>query len=856
MSMEKIAAVALALTIGFAARHADAQPRPDGMRFVPDVPGQFRALTERADALGVHIGSTPNPSFCKHYQGITRFDGPDGTPFFFVTRSGNTPGTPGSGIICDDSPGENGRGNLVVFRMDSRAKDGERMRSNRLLHGASTNGTAPPAEDRATIFFTVVEGGLVFRAGEGTLPQRAYQHPGGMQRVGHMLAMAADTRLDPLAACKAGCFGLPFSQKAFCELNCDRIIDYERATHPSIVMFFDVSNPEEPVFTSQFTPVNQNGDPLSDADGIAVTPLPGGLYLLAVTGGFDGDPILFYRSNLPDLSSPLLAWDFVARVSGPSVEDAHQSLHFLRESSIDGALYLAGARGHPVLSDHDRIDLYLVTCETADCAPGDEIALTTRYNGRRITPRPSSGGALIADLAAATGFHVTPSGELLFYATQHDNDGPDGTLNLGEWRHVDVVRESSPTLQPSIDVVSPVTVGEGGQSALSASARPPQAKPWIELFSEIEYSSDDYDQFYTVDFQDYDLDDFDDLPLVGDISSPRSWRWYAPVGCSILAIDRDAQGNVDETKTLVGTGFHERDPQLSFVRNDGGTDDIDAEIDGVEFLPGCYDEAAMRYELRWDGAYEVAGGSVTFDAALIDGPAFSSVPVQAQHPSGEGLVAQAAVAVSIVNVAPALTPLELTDSAGHFINTEVPFVLTNAPVTARTSFTDPGVADHQSATLAWGDGSVDDQAAFAAFIDAFGGATGALEHVHRFALSGTYAVALAVIDDDGGASAASTSVRVVAPDEAVQELIEQLDQLIAGTTDPKVLKDLNKARKALAGSEHGSSQNGALAKIWNGNRQAALAFLRQAISALTKAQSDGADVGLAIALLEQVIAAL
>ena len=40
--------------------------------FVPDVVGQFNALTERADAMGFHIGESPNPSTCKHYQGLAR----------------------------------------------------------------------------------------------------------------------------------------------------------------------------------------------------------------------------------------------------------------------------------------------------------------------------------------------------------------------------------------------------------------------------------------------------------------------------------------------------------------------------------------------------------------------------------------------------------------------------------------------------------------------------------------------------------------------------------------------------------------------------------------------------------------
>ena len=63
--------------------HASAQDGggPGGVRFVPDVPGQFRALTERADPLGFHVGGSPNPSHCKHYQAMTRVDGADGTPF-------------------------------------------------------------------------------------------------------------------------------------------------------------------------------------------------------------------------------------------------------------------------------------------------------------------------------------------------------------------------------------------------------------------------------------------------------------------------------------------------------------------------------------------------------------------------------------------------------------------------------------------------------------------------------------------------------------------------------------------------------------------------------------------------------
>ena len=42
--------------------------RLDGMRFVPNVQSQFHDLTRWADALGLHITTSPNPSMCKHYQ--------------------------------------------------------------------------------------------------------------------------------------------------------------------------------------------------------------------------------------------------------------------------------------------------------------------------------------------------------------------------------------------------------------------------------------------------------------------------------------------------------------------------------------------------------------------------------------------------------------------------------------------------------------------------------------------------------------------------------------------------------------------------------------------------------------------
>jgi len=860
--------------LGLSVVNAQLSDRPDGMRFVPDVPGQFRALTERPDALGFHISTTPDPSACRHYQGIVRVDGADGTPFFLVTRSGNTPdGVPE--LVCDDSDGEKRNGNLIVFRMGSRDKHGERMRSNRLRKGEHVDNTPPPSDDIATKYFTVVAGGLVFRGDSDPLLPRVFQHPGGMQVVGHMMAMASETPRPFPNGCGV-CFIISNPPP-----ECDVCFNYDSFPFPTLIMFFDVSNPEGPIFKSQFVPVDQDGEPLDGADGIAITPLPGGLYLMAVTPGFNGtDPIYFYRSkplgNCDEvdctLANPDLSWEYVDQVPGPNGdEDAHQSLHFLREGNIDGDLYLAGARGHPVFGDHDRIDLFHVNCDTKDCAPGETISLPYLpygSHGRRITPRPSTGGSLLASLAAATGFYESPSGELIFYATEHDNDGPSGTVKAGEWRHINMVRENSPTYLPTAVVNGPYEVDEGSSVNLNGSAGPPVTKAWIELFHEVNFGGSDFSTFYpVVDFDDYDLDDFDNFvplelqifPLFYHFDKARSWKWFAPAGCSIRAIDRDleGEGNVDETLTLVGDGFRHEDADLTTVSNDGGTDDINQEVDAVEFLDGCGPYYAAPVELQWDldldDIYEATGSPVTFNA--IEGPEVVGVPARAVHSFG-GPPGEATAIVNVHNVPPELTQFRLTNGAGQQVIVDVPFVLTGLPVTVSADFSDPGVRDHQTAMLDWGDGSSDADTSFDTFNEAFGDGMGALAQSHRYMLAGSYAIELSVVDDDDGADAESTVVRVLTPEQAVEEILDLLDGEIAGASNNIVRRILQKARRALAGSLVGISKDGALAMIKAGNELSAIAFLEEALFWLRAAQAGSADVDTLIALLEQVIAAL
>jgi hypothetical protein len=176
---------------------------------------------------------------------------------------------------------------------------------------------------------------------------------------------------------------------------------------------------------------------------------------------------------------------------------------------------------------------------------------------------------------------------------------------------------------------------------------------------------------------------------------------------------------------------------------------------GVEFLEDCRQYYATPVDLQWgldrDGSYETNGTSVTFDAGALDGPTEVAVPAKAQHPAG-GNPGQATARIIVRNVAPALTPLRLTDGAGNEVNVAVPFVLVGLPLTASAGFTDPGLPDRQTAMLDWGDGSVEPHTAFTVFDEAFGDGAGAVSHTHRYAIADSYLVALSVTDDDGDAA--------------------------------------------------------------------------------------------------------
>ncbi len=817
---------------------------------VPDVVGQFNALAERADPLGFHIGDSPDPSQCKHYQGLTRIEGPDGTPYLIVTRSGNTPFPPGP-PGCDDSPGETGDGSLLVVAMGSRDNHGERFRSNRQTKGATFDVTPPDPRDRVATWFR-------FQGGAG-FPH--YGHAGGMQAVGHMLAIAVEH---------------PNSS----------------GLSNTVVLFVDMTDPINPAIRSRFSVDSELGD---KAGLVALTQLPDGHYMMMVTGG-ENENLAFYRSTITDLASEDLLWvhldtwfadpyrqtdltdpnyqcqggsvkvppvclspdEVHLRINWPSSSSgSHQTLQFLREGSSNGPLFLAGARSGIFVDDF--IDLFRVECDTPLCQPGEQVRMT-HASTRHLNSRPNAGGESLADFAAASTFYVSPSGELLFYATEHENDGEGGTVRAAEWRHRDMVRDGSPTLLPTLTANGPFDIDEGSSGPVSATAKQPVTKAWMQLFTEPHYGG----HYVVVDYDEYVRDDYNNLVAFqrtvpnpfGYYRVTQSWRWFAPLFCNASAIGDDIfdEDDVPFVRTLAGIGGPIGNPDLTLIMDDTGAVNMDQRTSGVDFLDNCDTYYHTPFEIRWDrdadGTFETVGGSFDFDAATIDGPSTFQIPVRSAHPIG-GIPMNATATVTVRNVAPAIAGFRVTNSAGQRIGIDVPFALVRTPVTVSATFTDPGVADHQFARVNWGDGADEAQTSFTTFTDAFGGATGNLAHTHRYTVSGDHPLQLTVFDDDpNGSDQESITVRVLTPEQALAEILVALDQAIANNSNPTIAASFGKARLALVGHERG--EDGALRMLAMDQPDAAAAFVLQAIDWLERARALGADVNTMITLLQQV----
>ena len=768
-------AIAYAIVLAMATLQTASAQTDNGC--APDVPGQFNALKHHGEALGFFLGAGAlDPDIQRHYQGIQRLPGP-GVPTFFVTKNGNP--TVGS----DQDPGS-----LLTVRLASRDVEGERVRSNRLERTRDTENTPPPSSDR-------VVNNIQFDSTDGL----DYRHAGGIQTYGDILVV-------PLEA--------PASD----------------SLPAGMLVLFDVANPAQPVELLRF--------PLDHAAGAAaIARLPDGTFIVLVGGSSENTVIPIYRTTGADLRTlpapglvPFDTFFPTAEVSDktfdwPTGTESHQSYTFVEH--CDGTLYLLGTRATGSIlnpSRDDFADLYEVLLN------GDEFTL--RYVDSHHVFCQSRGGA-VCDLLAAGGFYVSPSGELLLYGTEHENDGPGLTVRMGEFRHRDlyrpgdaVFRPASPARRPTASAGGTYLVAEGGSVVLSDASRPPYAQAWAEFYDDNTFN----DRSVVFDFPDRGLDDFDQLGILDDFGDKTSsMRWASPEGCDVVLHENSFyQGS---QFVLEGTG-----------REDAIADFGSFGVRAFEFRGDTCDASDLEasWDVDGDGFHETPGPQLSFDAGLLDGPASATRGLEV---CGAWLTCdEDVVQIEIVNVPPEVAIDGVVDELGQQIGAGVP-AFANLSLRLDAHFTDAGRPDTHTASLAWGDGSVDPDPSFLAFSDSTGGSIGTIAAAHTYNAPGTFPISLDVVDDDGGQGSASLTLEVVGAAEALGSVIGKLNALVQ---DPATSSDAaQQLAQAVAKLARTPARNGALDKLDMGDPAAALVKIKQALTSLATAASLQPELDLA-----------
>ena len=140
------------------------------------------------------------------------------------------------------------------------------------------------------------------------------------------------------------------------------------------------------------------------------------------------------------------------------------------------------------------------------------------------------------------------------YAVSHYSDGPEGlggypTVRMAELRHIHVVRDDSPTYDPTLEMGGPYRVQEGRSIVLDgARGTPAAAAPWAQVFEHANFEG----QSVMFDYVDRIKDDYDDFAeLDGQL-------WIDVCVDETAVADVTAAGKeVDEaSRNLTRGGFH------------------------------------------------------------------------------------------------------------------------------------------------------------------------------------------------------------------------------------------------------------------------------------------------------------
>ncbi len=536
-----VAMAALPVALAGPAAAQAAPPPASPEQCVPGLLDQFDGLKHHGEALGFHLGDgAKDASNARHYQGIARVPGP-GVPAFAITSNGNPNGV-------TDFTWQ--RGELSLAQMPSREQTGERLRSNRLSPTRATDQTAPPTEDRITR-------ALAFNGEHWP----AYRHLGGIQMWGDVAVVGMDEPVDK---------------------------DNQR---PGQIMLVDFADRDNPVSRGLF-----GLDHGAGWVALAATDHDTLMLLISASGGED---LYAYELSSDNLRSEGLTLErrghWTAEEIGPNWitgYDSMQAANLYRDCTT-GELFLLGVRDDgplPVPVPSLGTDYASVWSIADDFKPSFVAEREMVCNSQRN---------LQCHFAAAGGYHVSPAGDLILYASEFDNDGPSKSVRMAEFRNVDGHRPGSAARLPVAEAGGPYSGTVGQPMTLDASAsRPPVAQAWAELYDDKGFG----DRSVTFDWPDAGSESWADLrDHDGFNDKPSSVRWAIPEGCRlVLHEDRGYRG---ATRVLEGTGRVESNADLGSFSD---------KTSSVHMAGSTCDGRAMTFawDLDGDGSFESPGAQV------------------------------------------------------------------------------------------------------------------------------------------------------------------------------------------------------------------------------------------------------
>jgi hypothetical protein len=275
---------------------------------------------------------------------------------------------------------------FTVVEMGSRNTDGTRFRSNRLTPYSHYPATPPPSNDRAIT--------------DAWFWDMTYTHSGGMQASGNLLA----TSLESGSSGENG-----------------------------RVVFYDLATPWSPVRL----PVTRFGQ-TSAAGTASLTKLADGRFMLIV-GRANANNLELYLSTEANLRSPTVGFVLQDNWNEGELRSSisdwefgnYQNLNLVTQ--CDGTLFLVGTHLNSY-NGEDWVDLFRVTEEYGQVVI-TKVAKRHLYCGYP-SPGYDSGSSRHCNLDAAGGIYVDPSGQLIIYGTEHDNDGPSSSVKMMEFRSI------------------------------------------------------------------------------------------------------------------------------------------------------------------------------------------------------------------------------------------------------------------------------------------------------------------------------------------------------------------------------------------------------------------------------------